>query len=126
MTLVSDSKGLTFNSSHGNLKINTEGDFTPGDLLVTSVAGCSGLVFKKILANRGISYDELRVDTTHKRADEKPRRFTQITIHMTLKGHGLDEKLIQRLFTHVYPNCTIAQSVKGAIDVEEELEIVED
>lgn len=45
---------------------------------------------------------------------------------MTLKGAGLDGKLIRRLFNHVYPNCTVAQSVKGAIEVEETLKIVQE
>ncbi|MFT8871604.1 MAG: OsmC family protein [Sporolactobacillus sp.] len=127
MTLTANADGYTLESEHGTLELNKSGDFTPGDLLITAIAGCSGLVFKRLLANRSIHYEALTIDTDAERAvDEKPPRFIKVVVRMTLKGSHFDEQLIRRLFTHVEPNCTIAQSVKGAIDVDEQLTIVQE
>ncbi|MFX3619019.1 MAG: OsmC family protein [Sporolactobacillus sp.] len=86
----------------------------------------SDLTFKRLLANRKIQYSDLTIETEPELAEnEDPQRYIKVTIHFTLKGSDLDEKLIRRLFTHVYKNCTIAQSVKGAIEVDEQLDIVQ-
>lgn len=125
MTLLANRQGFRLTDPHGTMDINKEGDFTPGDLLETAIGACSGLVFKRLLANRGIDYGELRIETERETAKEKPEPITKVGVHFTIKGNGLDEKLLRRLFTHVYPNCTIAQSVRGAIEVAETLTIVQ-
>lgn len=125
MTLKANNKGFQLMSPHGIMDINKEGDFTPGDLLETSIGACSGLVFRRLLANRGIDYSELTIETERETAKEKPNPITKVGVQVTIKGNNFDEKLLRRLFTHVYTNCTIAQSVKGAIEVEETLDIVQ-
>ncbi|WP_100487145.1 OsmC family protein [Sporolactobacillus pectinivorans] len=125
MTLRADDQGFTLTSEHGTMKINKADDFRPGDLLETSIGACSGLVFKRLLTNRGINYSDLSIETDKVQAKEEPEPIKKVDVHVTLKGSNLDEKLIRRLFNHVYTNCTIAQSVKGAIEVEETLEIVQ-
>lgn len=125
MTLKVSNKGFKLTGNHGTMDINKEGDFTPGDLLETSIGACSGLVFRRLLANRGIHYDELTIETERETARQNPQPITKVGVHFTIRGSRFDEKLLRRLFTHVYPNCTIAQSVKGAIEVEETLNIIQ-
>lgn len=126
MTLKAVDDGFLLNHEHGTLKINKSGDFRPGELLEISIGACSAMTFRRLLDNRKILYSDLTVDTDKVRAKEEPQPIRKVGVHMTLKGTDLDEKLIRRLFTHVYPNCTIAQSVKGAIEVEETLAIVQE
>lgn len=126
MTLKAVDDGFVLNREHGTIKINKSGDFRPGELLVISIGACSAMTFRRLLDNRKIQYSDLTVDTDNVRAEEAPQPFRKVGVHMTLKGADLDEKLIRRLFNHVYPNCTVAQSVKGAIEVEETLDIVQE
>ncbi|WP_010632635.1 OsmC family protein [Sporolactobacillus vineae] len=126
MTLKAVDDGFVLNHEHGTMKINKSGDFRPGDLLEISIGACSAMTFRTLLDRRKIQYSELTVDTDKVRAKEEPLPIRKVGVHFTLKGTDLDEKLIRRLFNHVYSNCTIAQSVKGAIEVEETLDIVQE
>jgi Predicted redox protein, regulator of disulfide bond formation len=126
MTLKAVEDGFLLNHEHGTMKINKSGDFRPGDLLEVSIGACSAMTFRRLLDNRKIQYSDLTIDTDKVQAKVEPQPIRKVRVHMTLKGVDLDEQLIRRLFTHVYRNCTIAQSVKGAIDVEEILDIVQE
>lgn len=126
MTLKADEKGLVLSLEGRQLKLNHDEDgFTPLELLVNSIAGCSGLVFKNLLAKKRIAYDELTIETDHQRSDVDPKPVTQIDVHFTLKGENLDEKQVRSAFELVTANCPVVQSVKAAITINETLDIAE-
>ena len=124
MTLKADEKGLVLSLEGRELKLNHDDDgFTPLELLVNSIAGCSGLVFKKILGKKRIAYDELIIEVDHQRSDVAPKPVTRIDVHFTLKGENLDERKVRSAFELVVPNCPVVQSVNTAITINETLDI---
>ncbi|GGE78990.1 OsmC family protein [Priestia taiwanensis] len=104
-------------------KDSTKG-YTPLDLLVSSIVGCSQIVFTQILEKKRISYDSLTIDVQIERAEAGAKQLKKVHIHYTLTGVTATQEAIEKALHLVPKHCTIAQSVKGSIEIEETCSIV--
>jgi len=71
---------------YGTLTIsgNSELGFRPFQLLVSSIAGCSGSVFKKILEKKKIAYDDIEIDARVERDEKQANKVTKIELQFTV------------------------------------------
>jgi putative redox protein len=99
-------------------KDSTKG-YTPLDLLVSSIVGCSQIVFTQILEKKRISYETLTIDIQIERAEEGAQPLKKMHIHYTLTGTTAKQEAIEKALHLVPKHCTIAQSVKGSIEIVE-------
>ncbi len=102
---------------------NDEFGFRPYALLVSSVAGCSGGVLKKVLTKMRIDYDDIRIAADVKRVPEEANRVEEIKLHFTLIGNDIDGNKVEKALELSTKNCSMVQSVKGSINVIETFEI---
>lgn len=69
---------------------------TPMDLLLQSVAACSGIDVATILEKKRKTIDSLEIEIEGKRREEHPRIFTEAHLHYRLKSPNAQEKDLQR------------------------------
>ncbi len=98
--------------------------YRPYQLMVASIAVCSGGVLRKILKKKRIDIEDMKIMTNVERNEEKANRIEKIHIHYKIKGEQLDEKKIHQSILVASKNCPMAQSVVGSIEIEETFELI--
>nr|WP_289038741.1 OsmC family protein [uncultured Allobacillus sp.] len=99
--------------------------FRPFQLMVSSLAGCSSLVYKRILAKQKVEWDEMTVEADVTRSEDEVNRIEKVTLLFKVKGKDLNPKKLQKSLEIASKNCSMVQSVVPTIDVEEKVEIVD-
>ncbi len=122
-------KDVGFFTETGYGKLDVAGDeeygFRPYQLLVSSVAVCSGGVLRKILEKQRIDVEDIKISAEAERVEEEANRVSKILIHFTITGKGLKEEKIQKAMELTRKNCSMVQSVKDSIEIEETFTLVE-
>lgn len=115
------------NFEFGELSISGNSDigYCPVQLLVSSIAGCSGDVFRKVLDKKRISYNGIEIEAFIERNEKEANKVTKIELHFIVDGKNLNLEQLQKSLNVAMKNCAIAQSVKGAIIIEETVDIRE-
>lgn len=119
--------GFYTETAYGRLDVagNEEFGFRPYQLLVSSIAVCSGGVLRKILEKMRYTVDDIHMATEVVRNPEEADRVEVIKVHFTIKGSGLDEGKLHRALELTRKHCSMVQSVIGSIDVIETFTIME-
>lgn len=111
----------------GQLEVSGNADygFRPYQLLVSSVAVCSGGVLRKVLDKKRISYKDIKIKVSVKRNEAGTNEVTDIHMHFVIVDtDATDEKLAKALEVTT-KNCPIVQSVKNSINITETFERIE-
>ncbi|MFD1020758.1 OsmC family protein [Thalassobacillus hwangdonensis] len=110
-------------------QLNISGDetygFRPYQLMVSSIVGCSVGVYRKILDKQRVDYEDMKVTADVKRNPDQANRIEEIHIHYVIKGHHLNQDKLQKNLEVARNNCSMVQSVKDSIKVEETIECLE-
>ncbi|MBM7650225.1 putative OsmC-like protein [Bacillus ectoiniformans] len=118
--------GFTTDLPYGTLDVSGDEEygFRPYQLLVSSIAVCSGGVLRKILAKKRLKVDDITIDTEVERDPERADRVTKVSMHFKIQGEGLTEEKIHKAMELTRKNCSMVQSVIPAIEVVETFELV--
>ena len=118
--------GFYTETGFGRLDIagDEEYGFRPYQLLVSSVAVCSGGVLRKVLEKMRMEIKDIHIQADAERVEEEANRVSKITVHFRIAGNNLDEKKIEKAMALTRKNCSMVQSVAGSIEIEETFEIV--
>lgn len=110
----------------GSLQVagNEEYGFRPYQLMVASVAVCSGGVLKQILEKMRLSFEDIKIQTNLERNEKEANRIEKIYIHFLIKGNDLKVDQIQKALELTKKNCSMVQSVIGSIEVIETFELI--
>jgi putative redox protein len=118
-----------FYTETGFGRLDVAGDeeygFRPYQLLVSSVAVCSGGVLRKVLEKMRMEIKDIHIQAEAERIEEEASRVSKISVHFRIQGNNLDEKKIEKAIVLTRKNCSMVQSVIGSIEVEETFEIVD-
>jgi len=98
--------------------------YRPYQLMVASIAVCSGGVLRKILAKKRMEIEDISISTNVERNEAKANRIEKIHIHYKIKGQNLNENKIHQSILLASKNCPMAQSVIGSIEIEETFELI--
>lgn len=120
-------KGMRAELGYGNLDVagNELHGFRPFELMVASIAGCSGSVFMKILEKQRLEVEELIISADVERNALKANSIEKITLHYIVKGYRLDPQKLQRNLELSRQNCSMIRTVENCIDIQEKLELVQ-
>jgi putative redox protein len=118
--------GFYSDLAYGKLEVsgNEEYGFRPFQLLVSSVAVCSGGVLRKVLEKMRIKFDDIQIKADIVRNEDEANRVEEISLHFTIKGEKLDEKKIEKAMKLTRKNCSMVQSVQDSIKIEETFELI--
>lgn len=119
--------GMRVDLAYGQLNIsgNEDDGFRPFTLMVASIVGCSGSVFRKILEKQRIEIEDLQIGADVVRNPKEANRIEEITLKFTVKGHHLDPEKLYKNLAVARKNCSMIRSVEDSIQIEESIETIE-
>ena len=100
--------------------------FMPGDMLLTALAGCSGIDVVNILERMRQKVDDIQISVKGRQNPDPPWTWEDIEIHYTIYGSGLNERLVRRainLSENKY--CSIGATISGRARISSDFEIIE-
>ncbi|KAA0966343.1 OsmC family protein [Sporosarcina sp. ANT_H38] len=118
--------GFETSTSFGQLTVsgNEEYGFRPYQLLVSSVAVCSGGVLRNILEKMRMPADNISIEVKEVRRNaEIANRVEKIHLHFIIEGQKIDESKIEKVFELTRKNCSMVQSLIDSIEIVETYEI---
>lgn len=118
--------GFQTEVNYGTLDVSGDDQygFRPYQLMVSSIAVCSGSVLRKVFAKKRIAYDDIKIKAEVARNPDKADRIESIHLYFIVSGPDLDETKIQKSLEVTKKNCSMVQSVTGSIDISESFELV--
>jgi putative redox protein len=125
MDFKMNEKGFETNVEYGTLKISgdVEYGFRPFQLLVSSIAVCSGGVLRKVLERMRLPYENIDVKAKVTRDEKEANRVSDIHLHFVIKGNELPHEKVEKALVVTRKNCSMVQSVKDSINITESFEI---
>src|SRR5690625_7858196 len=87
MKFVITEKEITSELPYGTLNISSEEEegFRPFQLLVSAVAGCSGLVFRRILMKQRLDIEYFTIEAKVERNEKEASRIEKIDLIFSIK-----------------------------------------
>ncbi|MBD1379621.1 OsmC family protein [Metabacillus arenae] len=119
--------GFKTTFEYGELEIsgNEEYGFRPYQLMVSSIAVCSGGVLRKILEKKRMKIEDITIKVDVQRNEAEANRIEKVHIHFLIKGEGLEKNKIEKAMELTRKNCSMVRSVEGSINIHETFEVVE-
>ncbi|BCB02497.1 OsmC family protein [Bacillus sp. KH172YL63] len=126
MEYIMQDGGFYTDLGFGKLEVsgNEEYGFRPYQLMVSSVAVCSGGVLRKVLEKMRIQIDDIHIKADVTRNEQEANRIEAISLHFTIRGTDLNEAKIEKAMKLTRKNCSMVQSVQDSIKIEETFELV--
>jgi len=88
---------------------------TPVELLLNAVAGCTAIDIVLILEKMRLTLTSFEIEVSGDRADEHPKRFTDIHLHYILGGELDVEKVRKAIKLSKDKYCSVAHSLNANI-----------
>lgn len=89
----------------------------PTELLLNAVAGCTGIDIISILHKMRLEPLSFHMDVEGERAEDHPKRFTDIKIHYALEGELPEDKVIRAIQLSKDKYCSVSHSLNSTISV---------
>ncbi|MBS2967761.1 OsmC family protein [Metabacillus sp. KIGAM252] len=120
-------KGFASDVEFGNLQVSGDEQhgFRPYQLMMASIAVCSGGVLRKILEKKRLKIEDIQIEANAERNEAEANRIEKIHVHFTIKGKNLKEDAMTKAMELTRKNCSMVRSVEDSIEIKETFEIVE-
>ena len=99
--------------------------YRPYQLLVSSIAVCSGGVLRKILTKKRIAFSSIKINADVERDPNAANRVSKIHLHFEITGQDLKKREMEKVLAVTRKHCAMVQSVKDAIDITDSFELVQ-
>lgn len=87
----------------------------PMELLLHALAGCTGIDIVLILRKMRLDVRAFSMEVEGTRADDHPKRFTDIHIHYALEGDLPEEKVVRAIRLSKEKYCSVSHSLSAVI-----------
>lgn len=116
--------GFSTTCEFGELHVSGDDQFgfRPFQLLVSSVAVCSGGVLRKVLTKKRFQFEDIKIKAEIKRNPEQANKVERIHLNFIISAKEWDEQKITKALEVSQKNCPIVQSVKDSIEIIESAE----
>ncbi len=96
----------------------------PMELLLSALGSCSGIDVALILEKSRQAVTDCRITVEGHRADAVPAVFTDIHVHYTVTGTGLDPKKVERAVAlSMEKYCSVTRMLQASVNVTHSFEI---
>ncbi len=105
----------------------TESGYKPTELLMFSLAGCTGIDVVTILNKMRQEITGVEVEVQGQQPDQYPKPFNRIEIKYTFRGKNLDKEKVKQA-VHLSEekwHCSVNQTLKGIANIKSSIEIIE-
>ena len=101
--------------------------FMPGELLLTSLAGCSGIDVVSILLKQRQQVTGLRIKVKGTQAPDPPWAWEDVELEYIVSGKALLATLVERAIALSEDKyCSVAATIAGKTNVRSTYKIIED
>jgi putative redox protein len=101
--------------------------FMPGELLLTSLAGCSGIDVVGILLKQRQQVTGLRIKVKGTQASDPPWAWEEVELEYYISGKALLATLVERAIALSEDKyCSVAATIAGKTNVKSTYKIIED
>ncbi|PLR86945.1 OsmC family protein [Bacillus sp. V33-4] len=104
---------------------NEQHGFRPFQLMVSSLAVCSGGVLRSILEKMRIQVEDITIDADVRRNEQEANKIEAVHLHFRISGKDLIAEKIEKAMKLTEKNCSMVQSVKGSIQITETFELID-
>jgi len=114
-TITNWKSGQAFDSYKGNSKIEIDGrgGFNPKALLLSGLAGCSGIDVVEVLEKMRVPFADLQIEVEADQTDEHPRVFKDIHMNFKVKtGEENRDKVKKAIDLSLDKYCGVAAMLK--------------
>jgi putative redox protein len=87
----------------------------PTELLLYSLAGCTGIDIVMILKKMRLELTGFAMDVEGTRADTEPKKFTDFHIHYIVEGNLSEEKVVRAIQLSKDKYCSVSHSLSANI-----------
>lgn len=118
--------GFETSTSFGTIQISGDDEygFRPYQLLISSVAVCSGGVMRKVLEKMRIPAEDITIEVKEvQRNEEIANRVEKVHLHFIITGSTTDSTKMEKVLALTRKNCSMAQSVINSIEIVETYEL---
>lgn len=120
--------GEAFDSTYANSKIELDGHdgFSPKALLLTGLAGCTGIDVVSMLEKMRVPFADLRIEAEADQTEEHPRVFEDIhLIYQVKTGEENREKIKKAIDLSLEKYCGVAAMLKKNSNISYDIMISE-
>ena len=98
----------------------------PKQLLLASLAGCTGMDVVSILKKMRVEVDDFTIDITAGSTEEHPKHYTDMHITYEFKGKNLDmEKLKKAVDLSQEKYCGVSHMFRKALNLSYEIKVLD-
>jgi putative redox protein len=120
------SKGLTIPLNSLAAADKDESGFSPMELLLVGLAGCTAMDVISILEKKRQEVTSFDVRVQAERATEHPRVFTSIVLEYVVTGHQIDRAAVERsVELSATKYCSASAMLGKVVPIEHKITIVE-
>lgn len=118
--------GEAFESEYKKASIEIDGNkgFSPKALVLSGLAGCSGIDIVMVLEKMRVPFAGLTMEVETEQTEEHPRVFKDIRIHYRIKTEEANrEKVIKAIELSLHKYCGVAAMLKKNSSISYTLDI---
>lgn len=105
-------------SDHGG----NDAGLRPKALMLSALAGCSGLDVVSLLKKMRVSVDDFKIEITAELTDEHPKFYNKVKVDYHFTGTNLDESKIQKsVDLSVEKYCGVMEMFRQFAEIETEI-----
>jgi len=108
----------------GSIEVG-EGAIRPMELVLTALAGCSGVDVYSILKKKRQSVEDIEIEVTGVRGSQHPRVYRHITLKYRVKGKVSEKALEHAIRLSVEKYCSVYAMLRESVPIEVSYEIWE-
>jgi len=98
----------------------------PTELLLVGLGGCSGMDVVSILKKKRQDVKGLHITVRGERAEDHPKKFTNITIEFAVTGHNISEEAVKRAVDlSMEKYCSVKATLEGCARISFSHKIIE-
>lgn len=98
----------------------------PMELLLVALGGCTGMDVASMLKKKKQGFTGLEISVAGKKADEYPKKFTEVNIEFIVRGKGVGEEAVKKAIElSMEKYCSVKATIEGAAKVTWSYKIVE-
>lgn len=118
--------GNAFTSTYKGEKIEIDGDgFSPKALLLTGLAGCSGIDLVSLLEKMRVPFGSIEIETTTEQTDEHPRVFKTINlVYRVQTGEENRDKVAKAIDLSLEKYCGVAAMLQKNSPIAYTIELI--
>lgn len=100
---------------------------TPMELLLMGLGGCSGMDVVSILKKKQQDVSSFHINIKGDKAEDYPKRFTQIDVEFVIKGKNLSEEAVKKAIElSMTKYCSVKATLEGSAKITWSWKIIEE